>query len=322
MTGIRTALVTGAAGFIGSALVRRLLAENIQVTSLVRDSTRAKTAIGNPQPAFIEVPQWSHENLTQALAGVSAEAVFHLASYGVQAHERDPEQLIQGNVHILTDVLKAVSHGRTTRFIFAGTCAEYGFPEHDQVPISETQPLRPTSPYGAAKAAAENDGAELAAPLNVPFITLRLFNVFGPGEAPARLLPFVIDHLQRHEPAELTGGEQVRDFIYLDDAVSALITAASAKSLNAGEAYNVCSGRGTSVRNMGEMAADVMGKPRSLLLWGKRPYRNDEPMWLVGDNRRFTQATLWQPQISLEEGIRRTISAAEHAFNKERQHAL
>jgi nucleoside-diphosphate-sugar epimerase len=89
------------------------------------------------------------------------------------------------------------------------------------------------------------------------------------------------------------------------------------------EAYNVCSSQPTRIREVGEVVADTLQKPRDLLQWGRRQYRTDEPMWLVGDNRRFVRATSWRPAVSLEDGIRRIISSGR--FSQARighQHAI
>jgi nucleoside-diphosphate-sugar epimerase len=180
-------------------------------------------------------------------------------------------------------------------------------PASEGVKIRETDRLQPISVYGAAKAATEIFGNALAASLNLPFITLRLFGVFGVGEGSLRLIPYLIRRLRRGDPVDLTGGEQVRDFLYIDDVVEALIIAGSTERLISYEAYNVCSSRSVTIREIGEAVADEMHRSRDLLLWGKRPYRRDEPMWLVGDNRRFVEATQWHPKVDLLDGIRRTI---------------
>ena len=112
-----------------------------------------------------------------------------------------------------------------------------------------------------------------------------------------RLIPFIMDHLLRDQPAELTGGEQVRDFLHVADVADALLAAAESTNLRPHQAYNVCSSRPASVREVGEIAADALGKPRALLEWGTRPYRADESMWVVGDNTNFSKATGWQPRL-------------------------
>jgi nucleoside-diphosphate-sugar epimerase len=307
MRSFRSALVTGANGFIGSALVARLIAEKVHVICLVREKRRCLHLDSLAGVQTIEVPVFQTSYLKSRLANVSADVVFNLASYGVRQEDRDPDELIEGNVGLTAHLLEAVAGWPLRKFIHTGSCSEYGFPFSNGLPISESQPLRPLSVYGAAKAASVLFGNSYAAQLNIPFVTLRPFGVFGIHEAPQRLVPYLIGRLERDEPVDLTPGEQVRDLLFEDDLVQAFLEAAEAK-LNWYESYNVCSSQPTRIRELGETVADMLQKPRDLLLWGKRAYRTDEPMWLVGDNCRFVGATSWRPTVSLEEGIRRIIS--------------
>jgi nucleoside-diphosphate-sugar epimerase len=173
--------------------------------------------------------------------------------------------------------------------------------------LREDHPLRPASLYGAAKAAATLYGTALARELSIPFIVLRLFGVFGRGERAERLIPYLINQLKDDHPVDLTPGEQVRDVVYVDDAVDALVAAAETRNLEPGGVYNVCSSQPKRVAEIAETVADAMQKPRPLLRFGARPYRAHEPMWLVGDNRRFTAATHWQPRTTLAEGVQRML---------------
>jgi UDP-glucose 4-epimerase len=318
MKTFQSALVTGATGFIGSALVQRLLAEGVQVTCVIRARNRASSALAALAGArVIETPTFHVGELKTQLADVRAETVFNLASYGVQQQDRDTGQLLEGNVALLCNLLEATAEWPLRRFLHAGSCSEYGRPVHEGTAISEQQPLRPISLYGAAKAAAFKIGNALALRLNVPFGAPRLFGVFGAQEAPQRLAPYLIDRLKRDQPVDLTPGEQVRDFLFEDDVTDAFLAAAEADALPFYEAYNVCSGQGMCVREFGEAVADALGKPRELLHWGERAYRTDEPMWLVGDNRRFAEGAAWSPRVSVSEGIRRMISAAEKKNERE-----
>lgn len=307
-------LVTGATGMIGSALVRLLRAEDIPVYCLIRRDSLSKLPPLAGLEA-IEVPAFTTEALRRSLGGISCDTVFHLASYGVQINDRDRDQLIAGNLQLLAHVLEAFSDRPPARFIFTGSCSEYGFPAKDGQPISEDQPLRPTSLYGAAKVAAEVYGQALALRLKIPFTTLRLFNVFGPAEGPHRLLPSIIQALDQDCPAELTGGEQERDLLHVDDVAGALLAAARSEGLKPLAAYNVCSGRPVRIREVGQTAARLMGKPQHLLQWGKLPYRSDEPMWVVGDPARLRQCTSWHPKLNLTEGIRSMVAAVREHQN-------
>lgn len=316
----RSALVTGSTGLIGTALVQRLLGEGIEAWCLVRANRRSKL-LSDPALKAVEIPSFSVDALRKALHGISCEVVFHLASYGVQVHDRDPDELIHGNVRLLSHVLRAVSDWPLRSFLFTGSCSEYG-PSSKEVPIQEDHPLRPTSVYGAAKAAAELYGDALAVQLKVPFVTLRLFNVFGPGEGPHRLLPSILHGLEQNRSVALTGGEQKRDLLYVDDVADALVAAATSDRLQPSTAYNVCSGTPVRIRKVGETAAALLNKPTSLLEWGKLPYRGDESMWVVGDPERFRQATSWQPKLTVEAGIQRMITALRERRDREHQHAL
>ena len=311
MTAFRSALVTGASGFIGSVLVNRLLAEKIEVTCLVRCKQRLKGLPVNSGIRIVEVPSFDALSLKEKLTGIFSDVVFNLASYGVQPQDRDAQLLVEGNVALLTNLLTAIASWPIRRFIHAGSCSEYGHPSAGEKAISEEQPLRPTSTYGAAKAAAALFGSSLASHLGIPFLTLRLFGVYGTQEGPQRLIPYVIDRLKQQQDVDLTTGEQARDWLFEDDVAEAFLQAAEAESLKFYEAYNVCSGRATRVRDLAELVADTLHRPRHLLHWGERPYRADEPMWLVGDNRRFRESTSWRPRTAIEDGISRVISSRE-----------
>jgi nucleoside-diphosphate-sugar epimerase len=162
--------------------------------------------------------------------------------------------------------------------------------------------------YGAAKAAASVLVQSIARQAGLNLITLRLFGVYGPGEAPSRLAPYLIERLLRNEPADLTSGLQVRDLLYIDDVVEAFWTAAQGHaSLRGQTTFNVCSGEPVTVRQVGGTLAELLNRPEGLLRWNARPPRENEPARLVGDPQRFSMATGWQPQISLREGLQRTI---------------
>src|SRR4029077_11587002 len=125
---------------------------------------------------------------------------------GVHQTDRDAVQLREGNVSFLCNLLEAISSWPTQRFIYVGSCAEYGVPVQEGIPIPETHVLRPASMYGAAKAAAFLAGRALAARLATPFVALRLFGAFGAHEAPLRLAPYLIRQLTQDRPVELTPG--------------------------------------------------------------------------------------------------------------------
>jgi len=304
MTGISSALVAGSTGFIGSSLTRRLSEEGIRTFCLVREGRYNPESFKDVRGAeLIEIQSSRADALQRALSGITADAVFNLASYGVNPRENDADIMIDANLHFVSLLLQITSQWPLKRFIHAGSCFEYGEPE-DRKPISEDHQIRPLSLYGATKAASVLIGNALAARLSAPFVTLRLFGVYGKGERPHRLIPYTMDLLNKNEPVDLTPGEQVRDLMYVDDVADALVTAARHGSIIPRGVYNLCSGVPVTIREVGETVARVMDKPSSLLRWGERAYSSTEPMWLVGDNRKFTEATGWKPKVGLLDGIR------------------
>jgi nucleoside-diphosphate-sugar epimerase len=301
---LASALVVGGSGFIGSALVARLVSEGTSVTCVVRpDSARART---HSLMAGVELASFDEFG---ALKQRRFDVAFNLASYGVNPSDRGPEQLIEGNVAVLARLLIAATNWSLRRVVHVGSCSEYA-PANPPKLLGEDQPLAPTSTYGAAKAAATIYGTALAQQLGVELVTLRLFGTYGPGEAEHRLIPHLIDRLRRDERAEISSGEQCRDLTYVGDVVAALIAAAEAPALPSYRAYNVCSGVPVRIRDLAELVARLMRKPPELLGLGRARLRDGETAWLVGDPGQFRAAVAWKPRIGLEQGVQLTLDAA------------
>ena len=307
LTKLRSALVAGANGFIGSALVHRLATADVRVSCLVRKGSPWPRLWNSPNVSVVEVVEYEPQILQTALNGLQVDVAFNLASAGVNPAQREPWGLFSGNVGVIVALLLGLGRQKPFRFVHTGSCSEYA-PVVTGHKITEEDPLRATSLYGAAKICAFTCGAALATQLDIAFITLRLFGVFGPGEAPYRLMPYLIERLSLGQAVDLTPGQQVRDLLYVEDVVDALMLAASSESMDRPGVYNVCSGEGISVRQVAEDVARIMGKSTNLLRSGERPYRTDEPMWIVGDSRRFKAATGWFPRFSIQEGMQRMIA--------------
>lgn len=295
--------VTGTNGFIGARLVRRLAACGSRVHCLVRPESPSGSSVEGVERHVIPP---SMPDFAALLARLSPRAVVNLATYGVAPRESDPGALDDGNVGALKRLLSACA-AKSVPVIHAGSCSEYA-PVEKPALMTEDSPCRPTSPYGAAKLAATLEGRRLAATLGLPFVTLRIFGVYGPGESPHRIVPALRKKLDAREPVPLTHGNQVRDFTYVDDVCEAIETAVAA-GLPTGGVFNVCSGAGVTIKDVCLAVCRVLGAPPELLRFGAMELRPGEQPWVVGDPSRFRRATGWRPSTSLDAGIARTLEA-------------
>lgn len=303
----RRAIVTGASGFIGSALTRRLLADGFAVIAVGRDATRLPRGA---EP--VEVKSFTLEALQAALAKKECDVVFHLAAYGVAPNERDLETMLAANVHGTAAIAQAAAGIGARAVVYGGSCAEYAAAEPGTF-IDEQHPFSSTSLYGSTKAAGGLCGRAAAARHGLIFQWLRIFGVFGPGEAPHRLMPSIAGQLAQDIPVKLSPGEQVRDVLYIDELVGALLQCADAAIDGEVGPLNVCSGRPVSVRSMATMLADAMGKSRELLQFGALPYRPDDNPWLVGSPARLAQATGFCSTLPLEDAVARFLTEFSHS---------
>jgi nucleoside-diphosphate-sugar epimerase len=297
-----TALVTGASGFIGRALVARLREAGYGVTCLVRESAAAPDGFD-----LVRLKTFDRDAIRGVFRDRTFDVVFHLAAYGVSPKERDPALMLSVNVELTANLVMAASASNVRAFIYAGSCAEYRTTKAPDR-LAEESPLSATHLYGASKAAGGLFGHGIAAGTDLSHIWLRLFGVYGAGEAPHRLLPSLIRDLAQDKPVALSPGRQVRDFLYRDDVVDGFLAAAAAALGGRRGVYNLCSGNPLTVSEFAIAVAEHLGKSRTLLDFGALPYRPDEDMWLLGNPDKFRELTGFVPRYSIAEGISRALA--------------
>jgi dolichol-phosphate mannosyltransferase len=278
---LRAALVTGAGGFVGANLVRRLLAERARVTALVppgSDSWR----LGSLDVEVVEA------DVRESVPG-GFDVVYHLAAHGAYSWQDDAEAIYETNVRGTENALRAGE-----RVVVAGSSSEYGPKTHGP---AEDEPLEPTSAYGAAKAAATRLALDRGA------VVLRLYSAYGPWEDPNRLVPTLLARALAGELPPLVSPRVARDFVYVDDVCDAFLRAAQAEP---GRVYNVGSGRQTTVAEVVEAVRKLLGvesEPR----WGSMPDRIWDTETWVANPDRIRRELGWQARIGLEQGLARTI---------------
>jgi nucleoside-diphosphate-sugar epimerase len=307
-------LVTGASGFIGAHLVARLLSEGSHVTVLARSSS-VLPAESRHRVRVVACDDFNESNLRRLL-NTPVEAVFHLAAYGVKPDHRDIDEIMRINVELPAALVRLCGEWRA-RMVMAGTFSEYRSPSTRE-PVSEESPLERRKLYGSSKAAGGVTASAIARSSGTGFRLLRLFKVYGAGEARHRLLPALVSGLAKRERVAISAGTQVLDFVYIDDVVEAMLRAdAHCRERGGVATWNVATGRAHSVREFAEHVAEAMNADVSLLGFGAVAVRGDDEPWLVGAPDLLRAELDWQPSIGLDEGVRAAVAALRRAQSRE-----
>jgi nucleoside-diphosphate-sugar epimerase len=295
------ALVTGAAGFVGANLVRRLLADGHEVHGLVRSrSDRWRLAGVAADVAIGEADLRDADAVAAAFADARPEVVFHLGTRGAYSWQADAREILETNVLGTANVLDACVRAETLALVNTGSSSEYGFKDHAP---AESEPLQPTSVYGVAKAAATLLCSSLGRDRGLRVTTLRLYSVYGPWEEPGRFVPALAEAALRGTLPVLASPGVARDFVWVGDVVDAYLLAASARG--EGEVYNVGSGRQTTLAEAVDAARRVLGvtvEPS----WGSMDDRSwDTDVW-VADVSKIERGLGWRASVAFDEGLART----------------
>lgn len=301
--GAQRILVTGGAGFIGANLTRALLAEGRQVDLLVRQTTdRSNLAEVEAVIRWHLADLADLDQLRRVLEEARPRIIFHLAGSSFNPPTTDAlghaRANVLGTLHLLEAIRCAVPEAR---LVCTGSAAEYGAGRH----LTEQQLPAPATLLGATKAAATTLIQAYARMYDLQASVLRLFTPFGPYERPERLIPHTILSALSGRDVLLTDGRQQRDFLYVEDVIEALLRAAESP-MPPGSVINVCSGTGTTVREVVDTILELMGRPVRAKV-GALPTRADELWELSGDGGRARALLTWAPATSLLEGLRKTI---------------
>ena len=227
------------------------------------------------------------------------DVIIHLASYGVNPIEDDLEKMKNVNIDLSLKLLKNMYKLNCNKIIFTGTALEY---KYKMGKLAETDEIYGNTFYSATKSSGLLLAQCLANKLEIKTITLRVFNVFGEKEKENKLLPSLFKNRNEHHIPFSEGG-QIKDFLYIKDLLLAYERVLISDIFD-NEIYNICSGKGISVKEFIILAAKIAGIPFSSLKFGEYKYRKGEPIHIVGDNRKFCQKFDWEPKYKLEEGIR------------------
>lgn len=296
-------LITGAEGFIGSHLARRLAEEGARVSGLVRpgaDFSRLADLEGRIEIYPLDIRE--ADGLARLTAALRPRLIFHLAA--VTDPSRSPQGLdrcLAVNFWGTLNLLRALENLEYDRLIATCTAEVYG---RNPAPFREDMVPDPVSPYSLSKASATLLCRTWAAAYGCPVTVLRLFLVYGPGQGEERFLPQLIEAGLAGQPFRMTPGEQTREYTYIDDAVEGFLRAA--RQGQPGEVINLGSGEEISLWELVKRVEKILGR-EIVIDPDFLPYRDNEIPRFVGDHRKAAARFDWYPSVPLETGLSLTV---------------
>jgi dTDP-glucose 4,6-dehydratase len=304
--------VTGAGGFIGSHLSEALVRAGAEVTAVVRYNSRSDDgnlryldAETRRQLRILRIDLTDMVATREALAGV--EFVFHLAAFvGIPYSYAHPHDTVQNNVMATLNVLSVAREVGFAKVVQTSTSEVYGSALH--LPMAETHPLQPQSPYSASKIATDHIALSYYYAFDVPVTIVRPFNTFGPRQSARAVLPSVITQALAGTDIKIGSTTTTRDFTYVDDTVRGFLLAAGADR-STGEVLNIGTGHETSIDDAIRLITRVVAKDVRLVR-DERRLRPDksEVSRLCADIGKAERLLGYRPTVSFEEGIRRTVA--------------
>jgi UDP-glucose 4-epimerase len=294
----RKYLVVGGAGFIGSHLVDKLIQLKHQVIVLDNLSTGKKENI-NPRAKFVKADIRKLKQITPFFKNI--DGVFLLAALPrVQYSIDQPTKTNKNNIDGILNVLVASQQTKTKRIVYSSSSSIYGEPK--KLPLKESFPPNPLSPYGLQKYVGEEYCRLFSLLYGLETVSLRYFNVYGPRMddqgAYATVMSVFLRQLAKNQPLTITGdGTQTRDFTHISDVVKANLLAMESKKVGRGEAINIGGGKNYSINEIAKMFSNKV----------KYIAPRVEPHDTLADISLAKKLLGWQPKIKLEEGIRKLL---------------
>jgi NAD dependent epimerase/dehydratase len=303
-------IVTGAGGFIGSRLCERLIESGALVRAYVHYNARGSWGWLDESPAASEMEVIlgdvrDVESIDQAISGT--EIVFHLAALiGIPYSYRAPRSYVHTNVEGTLNVLQAARNHAVQRVIHTSTSEVYGTAQY--VPIDEVHPLQGQSPYAASKIGADKLAESFHLSFDLPVVTVRPFNTYGPRQSMRAILPTIVAQCLSADTLKLGNLTPVRDLNYVDDTADGFVAAALADDEALGCTINLGTGRGVSIGDLAKTVMAKVGRQIDLVQDEQRMRPSgSEVERLIADNALAEQLLKWHPRVPLEDGVDRTI---------------
>ena len=307
----RHALVTGAAGFIGSHLVETLARSGANVRAFVRYNSRNDYGwLEELDPTVLENVEIFRGDLANPEATDGAvkgcDSVFHVgALIPIPYSYRHPREFVAANVTGALNMLEACRRHEVRRLVHTSSSEVYGTAQ--KVPIDEDHPLRAQSPYAATKTGADQLALSFKDSFDTPVVIARPFNTYGPRQSARAVIPTLITQALTRETVELGSTHPTRDFLYVGDTVRGMIRCAEAEGIE-GEVINLGTGLEISIGELATLVFRLLDRDLPVEFSPDRARPKDsEVERLLADARKAERLMGWKAEVPLEEGLRRTI---------------
>jgi nucleoside-diphosphate-sugar epimerase len=307
-------LLTGATGFLGSHLTRKLVSEGSEVYVFIRPTSNSWRIRDVIQSVKVISCDLLSQEFGECLKRIQPDLCIHLAWCPDAGRNLNSFE----NVNFLSASLSlaaSLADLGCKRFIGMGSCAEYATNEGY---LSETSPIASNNMYAVCKYSLYLILEQLSKLKGVDITWIRPFYLYGPYEDSKRLIPSVIYSLLYSQRAKVTKGDQIRDFLYVNDAIDAIYEIMKTGLVGP---VNIGSGNPSSVRDVVMKIGHILGRPEFIEL-GALPYSHFDPMYICADNSRLKANTRWVARYTLDDGLRDTVDWWKSRFGLIQRHSF
>jgi len=299
---MKTILITGATGFLGSHIAEGLVRQKYKVVA-----TKRKLSSMNRANDFREKVTWIDSDdeiiLEKEILKYNPDILIHAAWGGVKADDRNNWSEQGKNLSFLLSLFNIIKKTKISKIISLGSQAEYG--KFEGI-IDEEYPCNPNSAYGAIKVSSSILLKSFAEQNNIEWYWIRLFSVFGPGEDLDWLIPSAINNLITKRVMSLTLCEQKYDYLYIKDFVRGILAVIQSNN-NYSDVYNFSSGKSIELKEILTYLENKLSPRKKLLAFGEFPYRANQVMHMQGNSDKFFQTFNFKPNYSIFEGLEETV---------------
>lgn len=301
-------LVTGGTGFVGSNLIRRMIADGHEVHATTRpNSSRGRLMDVENKIFFHVVDLLDKKRLEAFILELKPNIIFHLAAYGSHFNrETDDNEIIRFNIESAVNLMSASRKIHLDCFINTGSSSEYG---PKDLPMKEADSIEPANTYAVSKAAATMFCSFMAKKFGLPIVTLRLFSPFGYYDDKERLIPAVVHASLGKSKLLLERANPVRDYIFIDDVIEAYVSAVREINNIKGEVINIGSGAEHSLEDVLKEVKKITNSSPKVEYKNRGICKDEGAVW-VADISKARSLLRFEPKVIWSEGLRKTVEFA------------